>query len=31
MYDFQVVEDANIVCGVLNADLKRQRPWRALA
>ena len=31
MYDFQVVEDANIVCSVLNADLKRQRPWRAMA
>ena len=31
MYDFQVVEDANIVCSVLNADLKRDRPWRALA
>ena len=31
MYDFQVVEDANIVCSVLDADLKRQRPWRALA
>ena len=31
MYDFQVVEDANIVCDVLNADLKRQRPWQALA
>jgi uncharacterized membrane protein YphA (DoxX/SURF4 family) len=31
MYDFQVVEDANIVCGVLRADLQRDRPWRALA
>ena len=31
MYDFQVVEDANIVCSVLGADLKRQRPWRAVA
>ena len=31
MYDFQVVEDANIVCGLLNADLKRDRPWRAMA
>jgi len=31
MYDFQVVEDANIVCDVLKADLRRDRPWRALA
>jgi uncharacterized membrane protein YphA (DoxX/SURF4 family) len=31
MYDFQVVEDANIVCKVLGADLNRDRPWRALA
>jgi len=30
MYDFQVVQDANIVCDVLQASLKRERPWRAL-
>lgn len=31
MYDFQVVEDANIVCKVLDADLRRDRPWQGLA
>ncbi len=31
MYDFQVVQDANIVCDVLADDLQRDRPWRALA
>ena len=31
MYDFQVVDDANIACNVLHADLRRDRPWRALA
>jgi hypothetical protein len=31
VYDFQVVEDANIAYDVLHADLKRERPWRALA
>ena len=31
MYDFQVVQDANLVCEVLNSDLDRNRPWRALA
>ena len=31
MYDFQVVEDANIVCKVLGSDLHRERDWRALA
>jgi len=31
MYDFQVVEDANIAYDLLNAELKRERPWRALA
>lgn len=31
MYDFQVVEDANIVCNVLKEPLRRDRPWRALA
>jgi hypothetical protein len=29
MYDFQVVEDANIACELLNGKLARQRPWRA--
>jgi len=29
VYDFQVVEDANIAHDILRADLKRQRPWRA--
>ena len=31
VYDFQVVQDANIACDILRADLKRDRPWRALA
>jgi len=31
MYDFQVVEDANIAYNVLHAALDRDRPWRALA
>ncbi|NQT11870.1 MAG: hypothetical protein HQ582_03920, partial [Planctomycetes bacterium] len=31
MYDFQVVEDANIVSSVLKSDLQRRRPWQALA
>ena len=30
MYDFQVVEDCNIAHDVLQADLKRKRPWRAV-
>jgi len=29
MYDFQIVEDANIALDVLNGDIQRQRPWRA--
>jgi len=29
MYDFQVVEDANIALDVLAGDLNRTRPWRA--
>jgi uncharacterized membrane protein YphA (DoxX/SURF4 family) len=30
MYDFQVVEDSNIALDVLQADLKRKRPWCAV-
>ena len=29
MYDFQVVDDANIALSVLSGKLDRQRPWRA--
>jgi hypothetical protein len=29
MYDFQMVEDVNIACDILNSDLKRERPWYA--
>jgi hypothetical protein len=29
MYDFQMVDDVNIACNILNGDLKRDRPWRA--
>ncbi|MFO7903151.1 MAG: DoxX family protein, partial [Planctomycetota bacterium] len=29
IYDFQVVEDANITHDILHAGLKRERPWRA--
>jgi uncharacterized membrane protein YphA (DoxX/SURF4 family) len=29
IYDFQMVEDVNIACNVLNSDLKRDRPWLA--
>ena len=29
MYDFQIVEDANIALDVLNSRLARQRLWRA--
>jgi hypothetical protein len=31
VYDFQVVEDANIAMDVLRGDLRRSRPWIALA
>ena len=27
MFDFQVVENANITCSILNSDLKRERKW----
>jgi len=30
MYDFQVVENANLTCEILASDLSRQRPWRAI-
>ena len=29
MFDFQVVENANIAYGILNSDLKRERQWYA--
>jgi len=29
MFDFQVAENANIVCDILGSDLRRERPWRA--
>ena len=29
MFDFQVVEDVNIVTEILSAELKRKRPWYA--
>ena len=29
MYDFQMVEDVNIACGILKSDLNRERPWYA--
>ncbi len=29
MYDFQLVDDANIAMEILNGDLIRHRPWRA--
>jgi hypothetical protein len=28
MFDWQIVEDANILADVLNGDLERTRPWR---
>lgn len=31
IYDFQVVEDANITHGILRGKLQRERPWRATA
>jgi uncharacterized membrane protein YphA (DoxX/SURF4 family) len=27
MFDFQVIENANTVCDILNSDLKRERKW----
>jgi uncharacterized membrane protein YphA (DoxX/SURF4 family) len=29
MYDFQMVDNVNLVCRVLKEDIKRGRPWRA--
>ena len=29
MYDFQIVDDVNLACNVLDAGFNRQRPWRA--
>ena len=29
MYDFQVVEDVNLVNSILDAKIERKRPWRA--
>jgi uncharacterized membrane protein YphA (DoxX/SURF4 family) len=29
MYDFQMVDDVNIACDILNGGMKRERPWRA--
>jgi hypothetical protein len=29
MYDFQIVDDANIAAKILASNLKRNRPWRA--
>ena len=29
MYDFQVVDDVNLACNVLNGGLQRERQWRA--
>ncbi len=29
MYDFQIVDDANIALNILNSDIQRERPWRA--
>lgn len=29
MYDFQIVDDANIALNILNSKISRQRPWRA--
>jgi hypothetical protein len=27
MFDFQVIQDVNLVCSILGSDLKRTRPW----
>lgn len=27
MYDFQIVDDVNICMGILDSEIKRQRPW----
>ena len=29
MYDFQVVENVNLVNSILDKDIERTRPWRA--
>ena len=29
MYDFQMVEDINIASGILQSEIKRERPWYA--
>ena len=29
MYDFQLVEDINLACGILKGKMVRTRPWRA--
>jgi uncharacterized membrane protein YphA (DoxX/SURF4 family) len=29
MYDFQMVEDINIACGILRSEIIRERPWYA--
>jgi uncharacterized membrane protein YphA (DoxX/SURF4 family) len=29
MYDFQMVEDVNIACSILQSEIKRERPWYA--
>lgn len=29
MYDFQMVEDVNIACSILQGEIKRERPWYA--
>ena len=30
MYDFQIVDDANIALDILSGHLDRKRPWMAL-
>jgi hypothetical protein len=29
MYDFQIVEDVNLLTGILDQPIERKRPWRA--